>query len=95
MDCGTTAVSVPDIRQMQVYPNPCSGDEITLLLADVHTGIMMVDIIDVTGRLVQSSTALVNTDALRVKLEDSPHGVYLVRVRSTDRDLVYSGRFVR
>jgi len=97
MDCGTSPVSsAARIGQLSVFPNPVSGDEISLVLqkSESHTG--MYEITDITGALMQSGTICSTAaEGIRIGVGDLPHGIYTIRVMGESSDRVFAGRFMR
>jgi hypothetical protein len=77
--------SEKEMTDITIVPNPTNG--IFSLNADWVTGDAMIEIIDITGKLIQ--TQYINTTkgqkAVAVNLQDVANGSYLVRVVSNQR----------
>lgn len=92
-----TYVSVDDIgpfSNISLYPNPGNGDfviEGTL----GHTHSVSIGLFDITGRAVKLERNLGQTLSFRenITIRDLAKGVYMVRVRANDHEVVF--RYVR
>jgi hypothetical protein len=77
--------SEKEMTDITIVPNPSNG--IFSLNADWVTGDAMIEIIDITGKLIQ--TQYINTTkgqkAVAVNLQDVANGSYLVRVVTSQR----------
>ena len=76
----TSAITENGLHAVSIYPNPTNG-MLTIDLGDVTTDVTSVELLDVTGRIILSSTAI--TDKVLFNLADEAPGIYFVRIKSS------------
>jgi PKD repeat protein len=72
-----TDIETVNNANLTIFPNPTSG-KLTLISNDLN--INMVDIIDVTGKVISSQQKTLNTE-FNLDLSNYPSGVYILRIR--------------
>ena len=80
------------IRELQLYPNPASGD----VFINTGSGLSensLYSIIDASGRIVYSGTIATADGQSHLSLKDCTPGLYLVRVQNGKQ--VFEGRVVK
>ncbi len=93
VNCVTTAVEAPlNPGTVTLFPNP-TGSTLTLDLSDLTSGRTTIQILDLTGRLVEQRTLDAANGRHAFDLSDAPAGAYLLRVRNDGRAL--TRRFVK
>lgn len=61
-----------------IYPNPTDG-YITVSVDSEHKGLNMIQVYDVTGRLIMNKKVEVNTQSTLLDIKKYPAGIYLMR----------------
>jgi hypothetical protein len=81
-------INIQNTRGVSAYPNP-AGQQLHILVqaGDVGSGI---ELYDVSGR--QAYSGRVSSTDYTIDTQVLPDGIYTLRVHSTDRITVYSGR---
>ena len=82
---------------LSIFPNPNGGEELMVVLTGLREeeGIVQVDLLDITGRLVQSERISAKGDqvSFRMQFEERlPAGVYMVR--ASQETMMLSKRLV-
>jgi PKD repeat protein len=65
--------------QALIYPNPSSGD-VLMQLYTLKTGICTLDILDITGRQLQTSQSFIQSGVNQIPFKIDHAGIYLVRL---------------
>ena len=65
--------------QALIYPNPSSGD-VLMQLYTLKPGICTLDILDITGRQLQTSQSFIQSGANQIPFKIDHAGIYLVRL---------------
>jgi hypothetical protein len=78
---GTHTVTIAELTDLQVFPNPSSGT-FTLHLQSAANEAITIAISDITGRTVSNVTGVTNKD-VEINL-NAPAGMYFVNVATTD-----------
>jgi hypothetical protein len=71
--------------ELSIFPNPNGGEELMVVLTglDEEEGIVQLELLDITGRLVQNERISVKGDQINYRMifeERLPSGIYMVRV---------------
>ena len=91
---GSLQMLVEESGAMELYPNPTSGENVTLMLSGLNDEVMQAEItvMDVFGKVVLSRTlATDGAEEVSTVLEldgSMANGVYLVNVTAGDRSMV-------
>lgn len=82
--------------QMQVFPNPAS-DEINLSWTNELVGLTIVEIIDLTGRVIFSNTHTLSsgTQQISLELDDVTAGTYSVSIKHVESGVGSSMLFIK
>ena len=93
VNCVTTAVEAPlDPGTVALFPNP-TGSTLTLDLNDLTSGRTTIQVLDLTGRLVEQRILDAANGRHAFDLTAAPAGTYLLRVRNDGKAL--TRRFVK
>ena len=89
----TTATVRPITRKgIKLYPNPASGQQITLELEGTEEGIRLIQLFDTNGRLISSKTFDTMGAKQALDIGDLPSGIYTFKV-ITDRRIYIQSFF--
>ena len=71
--------------ELSIFPNPNGGEELMVVLTGLREeeGIVQVDLLDMTGRFVQSERISAKGNQISYNMnfnERLPNGIYMVRV---------------
>jgi hypothetical protein len=83
-DCQGTSIDAPQYTQINLYPNPAK-EEITIDNDNVLTDNAIVEIYDLTGKMIKST--LLKTKSINVS--NLPAGVYIIKTGG------YRGKFIK
>ena len=78
--------SVVDDTRVRLYPNPTSAD--VELMIPAATDAVMVEVVDVTGRVCQRHTLQANTERFVIPASQLAQGTYFVRITGGDLNAV-------
>ncbi|MDQ3047258.1 MAG: choice-of-anchor B family protein [Bacteroidota bacterium] len=79
---------------ISLYPNP-ADNEISILIRTKQPERVLIETIDITGRIVQSSSEQINQGASTIKLncQEIAAGIYVLKISGSTVN--YSGKFVK
>ena len=80
-----TSVASENGQDVIVYPNPASG---TIQIKNLKRPVVQVDLIDITGRKINSTHSSTIEGILRVEFDKTVHGFVILKIE-TDRGLIY------
>ncbi len=83
--CTITALNESSISDFKMYPNPSNGSvkiELTESVSDYE-----IQVIDVTGRILQPSIQKLFHNSLKLELNELPIGLYYVVLRTSDHQI--------
>lgn len=92
VDSTTTTVRPITRKGIKLYPNPASGQEITLELESTEEGIRLIQLFDTNGRLISSKTFDTMGAKQALYIGDLPSGIYTFKV-ITDRRIYIQSFF--
>lgn len=65
-----------------IYPNPTDGD-VSLHLPATN-GLLQIDLMDISGKLIVVDKSVVNTSEVRLQTRTLPKGIYFIRASGTN-----------
>jgi len=82
-------------KSFEIFPNPNNG-EFTLVFKGVTDGPYLIEIIDLTGRLIQSKTSTItnNMSSERLQITAISAGIYFCRVVSMNAETIGVKRII-
>lgn len=86
---GITEINKP---QLQIYPNPTSGN---LLLSNLQNGKTAIQIFNINGTKVESYSVNISNSTLNLDVEVLPAGTYFLQVNNFDNKSVNTLKFVK
>ena len=81
----TTGIKDLEKEEVSIYPNPCK--DYFWLEMDRYNGDVLVSVLNITGRVVKQKQ-IQNVSRERFDMSDLPTGMYLIRIHTSDRNLV-------
>ncbi|MBL7900073.1 MAG: T9SS type A sorting domain-containing protein, partial [Crocinitomicaceae bacterium] len=78
---GSSELTENNLGAVEIYPNPTNGN-LTVDLSDVESEVVSVELRDVTGRIISSTTIINNKVNFNLSGESS--GIYFVKVNGTN-----------
>ncbi|MBK9192868.1 MAG: T9SS type A sorting domain-containing protein [Crocinitomicaceae bacterium] len=78
---GSSELTENNLGAVEMYPNPTNGN-LTVDLSDVESEVVSVELRDVTGRIISSTTIINNKVNFNLNGESS--GIYFVKVNGTN-----------
>jgi hypothetical protein len=83
LDCSVTTISENENQFQAIYPNPVT----TILNIDnINQNIYKVDVYDIYGRLIYSSTK--NESIVSIDFKSFTKGVYVVQLQNNNKEVV-------
>ncbi|MDC7999503.1 YCF48-related protein [Aequorivita todarodis] len=74
-------------KDFALYPNPTQGNNLTVALTNINTSDLLLNITDITGKTVYSTTELGNNTTLNIS--GLANGLYFVTLKEDGKPLVY------
>ena len=65
------------VREIELYPNPITDGHLTIISTE---GILSVQILNITGKIVFNQQFQPNTNTVDLELDKLEKGIYLVRI---------------
>lgn len=72
--------------KLKIYPNPCSTGLVTLEMEDQE--VAEIKVINITGKEILQEKTNFGVNKYQLKLNDVPKGIYFLRVRTTENNVV-------
>ncbi len=72
-----------DLGEVKVYPNP-ANDKLTIQLDNTMEGKAMVEILDLTGKLIYSSTINADFKLQTIDISKVSKGIYYLRISNNN-----------
>lgn len=73
-----------------IFPNP-ANEEISILLDGIENGLVAIQLLDVTGKVIQKteSAAATGRHKMQMKTTDLANGTYLIKLQSETKAIVH------
>ena len=77
-------------QTVNVYPNPVTGNEVSLVFYSVNTGDVTISLKDITGKQVleNTETVVVGHSKSTIDVSGLPSGIYFIKIQGVDYNLV-------
>ncbi len=72
--------------ELRIYPNPCRENKVTIEFAAKQ--IAEIRLINITGKEVYQKSFAYPENKKQVELTDIPNGIYIIRIKTDDQNLV-------
>jgi hypothetical protein len=69
---------------VEIFPNPVTEGNLTI---SSHQEIILVQILNITGKVVFTQEYQTNTNTVAIELNKIEKGIYLVRIGFSDKDM--------
>jgi hypothetical protein len=73
----------PDLA---IFPNPCTGQKLTIEISKGE--LTEIRVSNIAGKLVMFKQFVIPVNKVELTLENTPNGIYLIQVKTSDHKLV-------